>query len=193
MALRSLLPVVSGYCLLALVSPASAQTRRPAGDFPVLRAGWVDLDRAITTCEEGKRRLAELQKFVDDRSAEFNRRQKELAASRSKLKLQPDKLSAEARSDLQEQITAMENRAQRFQSDSQAEIDRRKNRLIASMTRKLRPVIEKVGRAKGCNAVFYLSESLDARVSPGSAITDEVVAAYNAAHPTPAQNPGKRP
>jgi Skp family chaperone for outer membrane proteins len=137
--------------------------------------------------------LAELQKFVDARSAEFDRRQKELAAPKNKLKLQADKLSAEARSDLQDQITAMESRAQRFQSDSQAEIDRRKNRLVASMTRKLQPVIERVAKAKGCNAVFYLSESLDARVSPGSTITDEVVNAYNAAHPTPAANPGKRP
>src|SRR5262245_43344515 len=154
----------------ALATPSFAPAQTPAqpahkpaakGSLPQLHAAWVDLDRAIATSAEGKQRPHELQKGVDEKAANLERMRTDLAALNNKLKPGEDKLTDTDRDQLETQIAELQTRMQRFQQDSQVDVDRRKNRIGALMTRKLRPFIEKVAKSKGVNAVFYTSGTLD--------------------------------
>ena len=61
-------------------------------------------------------------------------------------------------------------------------------------TSQMLPVVEKLSKEKGLSAVQYLNPTRDAWVDPSLIITDEVIKAYNAAHPataSPAPPPKK--
>jgi len=158
-----------------------------------VHAAWVDLDRAIATSDEGKKRLDELQKVVDAKATNLERMRTDLSALTNKLKSGGEKMAAADRDQLENQIGELQTRMQRFQEDSQTEVDQRKNRIGALMTRKLRPVIEKVAKSRGVNAVFYTSGTLDGWIDARRNLTDEVVKAYNAANPAAAAAPAGAP
>jgi outer membrane protein len=190
----ALLPVLRAAAQVPAQPPPKPAARTA---LPQLRAAWVDLDRAIATSDEGKKRLDELQRIVDEKAASLERMRTDLAALNNKLKAGADKLKDADRNQVENQIVELQTRMQRFQQDSQADVDRRKNRIGALMTRKLRPVIEKVAKTRGVNAVFYTSGTLDGWIDARRNLTDDVVKAYNAANPAsatpPAAAPGKTP
>lgn len=97
--------------------------------------------------------------------------------------MQGAKLTDEARADLEEQIEITDTSLQRFQQDTQKEIDGRRMKATNYVGRKMLPVIEKIAKEKGLSAVVYLNSSRDAWVDSSLIITDEVIKAYNAAYP----------
>jgi Skp family chaperone for outer membrane proteins len=169
----------------ALPAQAPAQTPAPAAPaaIPAAKIAWVSLEEAILKSEDGKRELGEVQKFVDKMNQQLQSLQKELDTLRNQLQIQAEKLTDDARADLEEQIDAKQTGLQRFQQDTQKEIDNRRNRATSAVGRKMVPVIEKVSREKGLSALFYLNSSRDGWVDPSLIITEEIIKAYNQAYP----------
>jgi Skp family chaperone for outer membrane proteins len=180
-------------------APAAQAPAAPATPAPALigaaRVAWLDLEQVILKCEEGKRELAELQQLVDKRTGELRNLQQEAQLLSDQLRIQGDKLKPEVREDLQAQIEAKNIELQRFQEDSQKEIENRKGRITSSMARKVIPIVEKLAKEKGLSFVMYLNPSITSWVDPAIIMTDEVVTAYNAAHPVAAAPaaPAKKP
>ena len=197
---------ISCFFLSALCLPALAFAQAPAaGGVPTqpaapptpavigpIKVAWINLEQAIYGCEEGKKELGEVQKFVEKKNSELQQAQKELATLKNQLEVQGPKLTDEARADLEEQIADKETAMQRFQQDTQKDIDNRRVRATNMIGRKLLPIVEKVSKEKGLQAVVYLNPQRDAWVDPSLIITEEVIRAYNAAHPA-AVAPGPAP
>lgn len=194
--------------LIPLAVVTAAQT--PAGQTPAQPAAtpapaapavigpskvaWLNLEQAIVQSEEGKREFAEIQKFVDKKNSELQAMQKELETLRNQLQVQGAKLTDEAREDLEAQIETKDTLLQRFSQDTQKEIENRRVRTTNFIGRRMLPVIEKLSKEKGLSAVQFLNPSRDAWVDPALIITDEVIKAYNQAHPataSPAPPPKK--
>ncbi len=198
--------------LSAVLLPLSVMAQAPAGAAPPapavigpVKVAWLNLEQAIFSTEDGKREFGEVQKFVDRKNAELEAMKKELDTLRNQLQIQGAKLTDEARADLEEQIESKDTGLQRFQQDTQKEIDSRRVKTTNLIGRRMLPVIEKLAREKGLSAVVYINPSRDAYVDPSIIITDEVIKAYNAANPggvaktpaaapaTPAASPAKKP
>ena len=126
---------------------------------------WLNVESAILSTDEGKKEFAVIQKFVDDKTAEMASMRSEFDSLKNQLSVQGSKLTDEARADLQYQISVKETDLQRFQQDTQREIDNRRDRATSGILKKLETVIDKVAREKGLDAVL---------VPPGdaSALTD---------------------
>jgi outer membrane protein len=169
-------------------TPAATATAAPATPAVIgpAKVAWIDLEGAIMSTEEGKREFGEIQKFVDKKNQELQGLNKELETLKTQLNVQGPKLTDEARDDLQGQIEAKETLLQRFQQDTQKDIENRRVRTTNFIGRRMLPVVEKVSKEKGLSAVQYLNPSRDAWVDPGLIITGEVISAYNAAHPVTA-------
>ncbi len=170
--------------------PASPPQEKPQAAVPATPAAitaakiaWLNLEEAIFKCEEGKREFSEVQKFVDQKNQELQSLQKEVENLRTQLQAQADKLTDEARADLQIQLESKETALQRFQQDTQKEIDNRRVRTTNMIGRKMLPILEKVSKEKGLNAILYLNSSRDGWVDPALVITEEVINAYNKAYP----------
>lgn len=164
--------------------PAATPAPAPA---PVVigpaKLAWMNLEQAILGCDEGKRELGEIQKFVDRKNSELEAMGKELETLKNQLSVQGAKLTDEARADLEDQIEAKDTNLQRFKQDTQKEIDARRVRTTNMIGKKMIPIIEKLAKEKGVSAVLYYLPNRDAWVDPALAVTDEVIKAYNAAYP----------
>lgn len=192
-AILSLWIFVFPAAVLQAQAPATPAPAGQAAPQPAVigaaKVAWIDLEQVIIQCEEGKKELAALQQLVDKRTGELRSLQQEAQLLADQLRIQGDKLKPEVREDLQAQIDSKNIELQRFQEDSQKEVDNRRNRITNAMARKVIPIVEKIAKEKGLSFVMYLNPSITPWVDPSIIITDEVVAAYNAAHPVAAAQP----
>ena len=174
---RLILRVLFAAFCMPLLGIAQTAAQAPA------KLAWINLEQAIFSCDEGKKEFAEVQKFVDAKNTELENLRKEAESLRNQLNVQGSKLTDEARSDLENQIDAKDTNLQRFQQDTQKEIDNRRVRATNYIGKRLLPVVEKVAKEKGLSAVLYFSSSRDAWVDPSLNITEEIVKAYNQTYP----------
>ena len=163
---------------------------------PTVKIGWMSVDQAITACDEGVRTINDIQKFVDTKNSELDAIRREAEDLRTKLEVQGSKLTDEALMDLQEKASVQEIILQRFSEDTQRDIDSRKQRLYATISAKMVPIIEKVAIEKGLDAVTIFDPQRDAWVNPALNVTEDIIKAYNQAYPagaptmpTAAKNP----
>ena len=162
--------------------PQAAQAPAPVVIGPA-KIGFVNMAQAITTCEEGKRESGTLQQYVDKKSAELQSKQKELEQLRNQLEVQGSKLTEEARADLAESIETKDVEMQRFQQDTQKDIDSRRQRLQNAIGRKMQASIEKIAKEKGLNIVQFIDANIYGFIDPTLVVTEDVIKAYNQAYP----------
>jgi Skp family chaperone for outer membrane proteins len=167
----------------------AAQATAPVTIGPA-KIAFINIQQAIATCDEGKKEAVILQQYVDQKSAELQKQQKTLEALKTQLDVQGSKLTDEARADLADQIESLDTAIQRFQQDTQKDIDGRRQKLQNAIARKMLPTIEKVAKEKGVNVVQFLDVAqIFGYVDPTLVVTDDVVKAYNVAYPAVAVNP----
>ena len=187
---RTMIPAL---LVVGLVATGLAMAQTPAAQAPAAPAApvvvgpakiaWLNLEQAILSCEEGKLHFAEVQRFVDKKNQELEALRKETEALKNQLQVQGSKLTDEARDDLESQIEAKDTLLQRFQQDTQKEIDNRRIRVTNLVGRKMVQVLEKIAKDKGLTAIFYFNPQRDAWMDTSLFITEEVVKAYNQAFP----------
>jgi len=171
--------------VVALMLPAAgiAQTADQAVHAPTVKIGWLNVEQAIRSCDEGVRIINDIQKFVETKENERDVRLRELEDQRARLEVQASKLTDEALMDLEEKVRGDEITLQRFVEDTQREIDSRQQRMITTISGKIGPVIEKVAIEKGLDAITIFDPQRDAWVNPALNVTEDVIKAYNQAYP----------
>lgn len=162
------------------IAQTATQSAAKAG---ATKLAWVDLEQAIFSCDEGQKEFSDVQKFVDDKNAELESMRKEAESLRNQLSVQGPKLTDEARMDLEDQVDTKNTLLQRFQQDTQKEIDNKRVRATNYLGRRMQQVVEGVAKEKGLTAVFFFNASRDAWFDPSLNITEEVVKAYNQKFP----------
>jgi outer membrane protein len=177
--------------------PAGTPTTIPQAAAPVVigpaKIAFMNIQQAIAVCEEGKKESSILQQYVDAKSAELQKLQKELDALKTQLEVQGSKLTDEARADLAEQIDTKDTNIQRFQQDTQKDIDNRRQKLQNAIARKMLTIIEKVAKEKGLSAVQFVDVAqIFGYVDPSLFVTEDVVKAYNLAYPVAAAAPAAK-
>jgi Skp family chaperone for outer membrane proteins len=178
---------------MPLLGIAQTSTPAPAAQASAAIApakiGWLAMEPAILSTDEGKREFSEIQRFVDAKNVELENLRKELDNLRNQLGVQGSKLTDEARGELEDQIETKNTALERFQQDTQREIENRRGRIANAVAKKMQTVIEKVAKEKGLSAVFYANASRDAWVDPSLNLTEELVKAYNQMYPAGAAQP----
>ncbi len=171
---------------------APQTTAAPATPGPV-KLALVNIQQAVMTCDEGKQEDAKLQQYIGSKNDEAQKRQKDLEAKKNTFEVQGSKLTDEARADMADEIDRLDTELQRFQQDTQKEIDGRRQRWQAAIAKKMLAVIAKVAKDKSLDMVEFYDPNRDGYVNPALVITDEVIKAYNIANPvTPAAAPVKK-
>jgi Skp family chaperone for outer membrane proteins len=175
--------------LWGIAQTASPASQQPAAAIGAAKIAWLSLEQVIYSCDEGKREFGEVQKFVEKKQAEMDGLRKESETLKNQLNVQGSKLTDEARADIEDRIDAKDTAIQRFQQDTQKEIESRRVKATNYVGRRMLPVLEKIAKEKGLSAIVYLNPSRDAWVDPALIITEEVIKAYNQAYPATAEKP----
>jgi outer membrane protein len=183
---RLLLSILFAAIWMPVLAMAQTPSQPPAAQAPVVigtaKIGWMNLEQAVLTTDEGKNMVAEIQKYVESKNTENNNLRKELDTLRNQLEVQGSKLTDEARIELEEQIESKDTALQRFQQDTQKDIENRRLKMTNYLARRMQPVIEKLAKEKGVSAILIFNSSRDAYVDPSLNLTDEIVKAYNQAN-----------
>ena len=154
---------------------------------------WLNVDTAVLSCEEGKQEFADIQKYVDQKTTEMNDMRKDFESLKNQLSVQGSKLTDEAAADLEYQISVKDTKLQRFQQDTQSEINNKRDRAYAYIIKRMQPVLEKMAKDRGHAAVLVMNPNRDVWIDPTLDITEDVVKAYNATYPVSQPKPSTPP
>jgi Skp family chaperone for outer membrane proteins len=183
---RSVLKIL--FAVLLLPTLAAAQTPAPtaaAAGAPV-KIAWVNMDQAILTCDAGARMYAEIQQFIESKNAELDKLRAESESLRTKLNVQGSKLTDEARLELEQQAEVKDTQLQRFQQDTQRDINTRRDRMTNTIGKRMVDVVDKVAKARGLDAILLYNPARDIWINaenPALNVTEDIVKAYNQAYP----------
>jgi Skp family chaperone for outer membrane proteins len=187
---RLMLPIlIAAICIpgLSLAQDSALSQAAPAAAAILpAKMAFINLEQVIFTCDEGKSRFSEVQKFVDDKNTELDNMRKELEKLRNQLNVQGPKLTDDARADLETEVSGKQTALQRFQEDTQKEIEGRRVRVTNYIGKRMQAAIERLAKEKGLSVVQIYDATRDIWVDPTLNISEEVVKAYNQMYPVSA-------
>jgi outer membrane protein len=175
--------------MLALAQSPAGQAAMPGSASPALSAAkvaWLSLEQVIAGCNEGKQLIDQVQKVIVQKNTEMETASKDLDQLRNQLEIQGSKLTEEARADLEERIAAKEIESQRFQEDTQKEVERQRAKITNQVGKKMLPIVDKIAKERGLTFVLYINPQIAVWIDPGVIITEDVIKAYDAAYPVAA-------
>lgn len=147
------------------------------------KVGYVEVERAVATVDQGKAQLEKLTEWAEPRRERVESLRQEVEDVRSQLNNRRAVASAEALERLkQDEIQArrkFEDAARSFERD----YEKKQNELLRNVARRLNAVISDYARANGFdsvvifkpNTIIYLSDEVD--------LTDTVIQRYNEQFP----------
>ena len=153
---------------------------------PDAKTAYVDLQRVANESTEGQVANQQVQTLSEQKIAEIEARQQELAASQQKLEQNANVMSAEAQLQLQREIERLNVDIQRMTQDAEAEVGQLQQQLQLAFQQRLIPAIDRVAAAKGLQFIFDAGAGGLIWANPALDITADVVDELNNSAP-PAQ------
>ena len=150
----------------ALALPAFAQNAPQ-------RVAVIDVQRVLQSSTAGKAAYDRLKKMQD----EINTLDNEINSK--KLSLSEDKLN-----DLEKQLSDKKISMQRYAQDADREVGEARDRELAALEGKIKPVIDAIGKEMGLAAIFNKFESGLVYASDAIDITDTVIKRFDASQGT---------
>ena len=160
------------------------------------KVGVVDFEKALVESVEGKKSSERFNATLQAKQADGEKRQKELEDAQRKLQTQERTLSEIAKANLQKDIDRRTTEMQRFNEDSQKELQSMRDELLRPIAEKANALLNQLAAEKGYTLVVDISNPQNNVVwfNPQNDITEELTKRINASTPAtssaaPAANP----
>ncbi|MGH7863551.1 MAG: OmpH family outer membrane protein [Candidatus Binataceae bacterium] len=162
------LVLVAAIVAVGAATPALAQ----------MRFAYVDVQRALSECNAGKKAKADLQGRLQNVEQRLQRQQDEVQSLKNELEKKGMLMQEEQRNNLRDQYGEKLKNFERTFKDSREELQRKDSEVTNKIVRDIAQVIRSLGEKNGYTLVFEKSTVLWG--APGIDITDEVIRSYNA-------------
>lgn len=146
------------------------------------RIGFVNSQEILFRTNEGSQSLQQLQAYTDQKSQEFESKNRELADLQQEYQAQGPTLSADARAAMERRLEQKRIELRRLQEDIQADLSERQNNLLENISQKVQVVIEEYARQNSFDVIFMRDQS-QAYIDPSLDITQDIIRLYNERHP----------
>ncbi len=167
-------------------APAAAPRQTPAPAAPSAGAATaiggskvavIDLQRAITENQEGKKAQDEFMKEISKRQGDFDKKQKSLDEMQNKLKTQANLLSDIAKADLGRQIDQTTTDLNRMNEDAQKELGDLQQKLFRPIAERASKILNAYAQETGYAIVFDVSSQANSiiYVQDVADITTEII------------------
>jgi outer membrane protein len=163
----------------ALALPAFAQNAPQ-------RVAVIDVQRVLQSSVAGKAAYERLKKMQDDRVAKAQKMQDEINNLDNEINSKKLSLSEEKLNDLSKQASDKKIAMLRYAQDADREVGEARDRELAALEGKIKPVIDAIGKEMGLAAIFNKFESGLVYASDAIDITDTVIKRFDAASAAPA-------
>jgi outer membrane protein len=180
MSMKKLLVAV---VVAALSVPAFAQNAP-------MRVAVIDVQKVLATSTLGKQAYEKLKKMQDDRVSRAQKMDEEAKALENEINTKKLSLSQEKLDEMQKNLSDKKISMQRYAQDADREVSEARDRELAALEGKIKPVIDQIGKEMGLAAIFNKFESGLVYASDAIDITDTVVKRFDVAT-APAPAPAK--
>lgn len=169
-------PGITWAFALALVSMPLSGWAQDEGKY-----GFVNITEVITQSDEGQAEATELESLGTEKQQELDARQQELQGlvgqyEESVSSGQPDQ-------ELRERIERLERDLERDARQAQSDVDTSRQDRIQAIGNKVVQLVRQFGQDNGYTAIFRVDGGRVVYVDSAADITDQVLEAYNTAHP----------
>lgn len=176
-----------------LISVAVAALALPLfGQSAPSRLAVIDVQRVLATSSAGKTAYDRLKKMQDERMVRAQKMDEEIKNLDNEINTKKLSLSEDKLNDLQKEVSDKKIAMQRYAQDADREMGEARDRELAALEAKIKPVIDTIGKEMGLAAIFNKFESGLVYASDAIDITDTVIKRFNessAAASTPAAQP----
>ena len=176
--------------LLVAVTVAALSTSAFAQSLP-MRLAVIDVQRVLATSTAGKQAYEKLKKMQEDRIAKAQKMDEESKALENEINTKKLSLSEDKLNDLQKALSDKKIAMQRYAQDADREVSDARDKELAALEQKIKPVIDQMGKELGLAAIFNKYESGLVYASDAIDITDTVIKRFDATTAAPAPAPNK--
>ena len=171
---------------LGVTVGAWAQTPEAAS-----KIGFVEVERAVFVCDEGKARLRDLETWARPRQEELAKLSKEINDLGAELNARRGVASDEALAEMNKQIVAKQREAEDKQRIAKREFEKRQDEVLKDLGSKLQEIVGAYARENGFTAIFILKPNDLVFLTPSADVTETVIKLYNQKYPFPGAAAGK--
>lgn len=163
------------FILLGGVGQAFGQSQPSS-----FKVGFVDIQKAVNECNSGKEAKKAILKEVEKFQRQFADKQKELQAMKEALDKQAPMLNPDVRAAKEKDLQNKVREFQRWQEDSQNEVNQKRVEMERNISIGLQKVIQKLGADEGYTFVMELNENIVLYASKAVDLTDRVIKLHDA-------------
>ncbi len=145
-----------------------------------LKIGFVDIQKAVNECNAGKEAKKVILKEVEKFQKQFADKQKELQTMKEALDKQAPMLNPDARAAKEKDLQNKVREFQRWQEDSQNEVNQKRVEMERNISLGLQKVIQKLGADEGYTFILELNENIVLFASKAIDLTDRVIKLHDA-------------
>ena len=167
----------------ALSVPAFAQAQSSTS---TMRVAVIDVQKVLATSSAGKVAYEKLKKMQDDRIARAQKLDEDAKNLENEINTKKLSLSEEKLTDMQKQLSDKKIAMQRYAQDADREVSDARDKELAALEARIKPVIDQLGKEMGLAAIFNKYESGLVYASDAIDITDTVIKRFNDVASTPA-------
>jgi outer membrane protein len=145
-----------------------------------LKIGFVDVQRAVNECQAAVEATKALTKEAERLQRVYEEKQKELRTMKESFEKQSLMLTSEARVNKEKELQSKLKEFQRWQEDTQNEMNQKRIEMERNIVMGLQKVIQKIGADEGFTFVLVKNENILLYASKSLDLTDRVIKAFDA-------------
>jgi outer membrane protein len=144
-----------------------------------LKVGYVDLQRALTESNAGRRAKEKFKVEVDKMQATLQKQKDSIERLKTQLEKKGPVMKESERTNLEEDYRKKLRDFERSYKDSQADLQRKDNELTGAIIEDLQGVIQEFGKREGYTLILEVTSSAVLYGSGSADLTDKIIAEYN--------------
>lgn len=150
--------------------------------FAEVLVGRVDIQKVLTTIEEGKKVRTKLESFFNDKQKELQSEEKKIKKMQKDFEKQSFALNDEAKKKRQQDIQMAVMKLQEKTGAYQKQLRERENKLKQPILERIKTIVETVSKKAGVDMTFEASTAPVIYAKNRKDLTDQVIKAYDKKH-----------
>jgi len=144
-----------------------------------LKIGYVDMNRALNECDEGKKAIAILEKMVKEKQEIIRKKEEEIKKLDEEISRQSSILNPDALREKQDERERLMRDYRRMVKDSQEEVEKKRQDFMEKILKQLRETAQQIGKEEGYTIIFEKVASGIVYIPKEFDLTDKLIKRFN--------------
>jgi outer membrane protein len=144
-----------------------------------LKIGYVDLNEAVNTSDEGKKAISILKDIVTSKEAVIEEKRGEIKQLEEEIAKQASILNPDAIKEKKDRREKLVRDYQRMLKDSEDEVEKKRADLMNDILKKISTVVTKIGKEEGYSVILERGGSGILYIPENANLTKKVITTFN--------------